>query len=64
MSTTKTTTYTLGDRVKLKPGKSHDEMTANKKGTIAVISTPALGIRFDGMKSVHKWYADDEVEAA
>lgn len=62
MSKTTTTVYNVGDKVKVKPGKNHDEMTKNKKGTIVEISTPALGIRFEGMITVHKWYADDEVE--
>jgi hypothetical protein len=61
---TTTTIYNVGDKVKVKPGKEHDTMTKNKSGTIVEISTPALGIRFDGMTMTHKWYADDEVTKA
>lgn len=53
----------MGDRVQLKPGKEHDTMTKDNKGTIVEITTPALGIKFDGMMMVHKWYTDDEVKA-
>lgn len=55
------TIYNVGDRVKVKSGKEHDDMTKNKSGKIVEIGTPALGIEFDGMTMVHKWYADDEV---
>lgn len=61
MSKTMTTTHNLGDRVKVKPGKEHDSMSKDKKGTIVAITTPALGIKFDGMTMVHRWYTDDEV---
>ena len=53
----------MGDRVQVKPGKEHDSMTKDKKGTIVEITTPALGIKFDGMTMVHKWYTDEEVKA-
>ena len=62
--TTKTSVHNVGHRVKVKPGKEHDEMTKGKTGTIVEISTPALGVRFDGMTGTHKWYADDEVDNA
>ena len=62
--TTKTSVHNVGDRVKVKPGKEHDEMTKGKTGTIVEISTPALGVKFDGISMVHKWYADDEVDNA
>lgn len=61
---TTTTIYRVGDRVQLKPSKEHDSMTKGKKGTIVEITTPALGIKFDGMTMVHKWYTDDEVKSA
>lgn len=61
---TTTTKFNVGERVKVKPGKEHDSMIKGKTGTIVEITTPALGIRFDGMTTVHKWYADDEVEKA
>lgn len=58
------TKYRVGDRVEVKPGKEHDKMTKGKKGKIVEISSPALGIKFDGMDMVHKWYTDDEVRPA
>lgn len=59
----KNTVYSVGDRVKVKAGKEHDSMTKDKNGTIKQIGTPALGIQFDGMPDVHRWYVDDEVTA-
>ena len=64
MAKTTTTSYNVGDRVTVKPNKEHDSMTKGKTGTIKEISTPALGIQFDGMSSLHKWYTDDEVKSA
>lgn len=61
---TDTESYNVGDRVTVKPNKEHDSMTKGKTGTIKEISTPALGIQFDGMSSLHKWYTDDEVKSA
>lgn len=61
---TMATKYKVGDRVKVKPGKNHDGMTKDKTGVIKEISTPALGIKFDGMTETHKWYVDDEVQPA
>lgn len=56
------TDFKEGDRVKVKPGKNHDEMTKNKVGTVREISTPALGIEFDDMPGeIHKWYVDEEL---
>lgn len=52
--------YNVGDRVKIKSGKAHD-MNKDKIGVIVEIGTPALGVKFDGMTTIHKWYADDEV---
>lgn len=52
----------VGDRVKVKPGKEHDEMTKGKTGTVREVGTPALGIKFDGMAEIHKWYVEGEVE--
>lgn len=59
---TTTTKFKVGDRVQVKPGKEHDSMTKGKKGKVVEIGTPALGIKFDGMSTVHKWYTDDEVQ--
>lgn len=64
MAKTTTTAYNVGDRVQVKASKEHDTMTKDKKGTIVEITTPALGIQFDGMTMVHKWYSDDEVKIA
>jgi len=50
-----------GTRVSVKPGKEHDAMTKGKVGTILQISTPALGIKFDGMPGIHKWYTEAEL---
>lgn len=53
----------VGDRVKVKPGKNHDDMTKDATGTVKEVSTPALGIEFDHMKGkMHKWYVEDELE--
>lgn len=59
---TKTTTFSVGDRVKVSSGVQHDAMTENKSGVIVEIGTPALGIKFDGMPKVHKWYVDKELK--
>jgi ribosomal protein L24 len=56
--------FKAGDRVKVKSGKEHDPMTKGKTGTIREVSTPALGIKFDGMDKVHKWHVDEEIEKA
>ena len=50
--------------MQVKPGKGHDTTTKDKQGTIVKITTPALGVKFDGMTMVHKWYTDDEVTDA
>lgn len=53
----------VGDRVKVKPGKHHDEKTKEATGTVKEVSTAALGVEFDNMKGmVHKWYVEDELE--
>ena len=53
----------VGDRVKVKSGKDHDEMTKDKEGTIEETGTMALGVKFKGSNKVHKWYVADELEA-
>lgn len=58
------TKYSVGSRVKVKPGSEHNAMTKGKTGTIKEIGTPALAIKFDGESKVHKWYTDKEVERA
>lgn len=55
------TRFKVGDRVIVKDGKAHDSMTNGKTGTIKEISTEALGVKFDGMEKIHKWYVDDEL---
>jgi len=62
MSKTTTTKYSVGDKVRVKPGKDHVGMGRGEIGTIEEIGTPALGIKFPSMSKVHKWYADEEVE--
>lgn len=52
----------VGSRVKVKDGKEHDAMAKGKTGTVKEIATPALGIKFDGMEMIHKWYVEDELE--
>ncbi len=64
MSKTTTTKYSVGDKVKVKPGKEHDGMGKGETGTIQDISTPALGVKFPSMSKIHKWYVDEEVERA
>lgn len=55
--------YSVGDRVRVRQGVEHDPMTADKVGVVSIVSTPALGIEFDGMDGVHKWYVAAEVVA-
>jgi len=52
----------IGDRVTVKAGKAHDEMTADAVGTIVIIEGTALGVLFDGMDMIHKWYVADELD--
>lgn len=54
----------VGDRVRVRDGMAHDEMTKDVDGTVREISTNAIGIEFDGMDGVHKWYVASELEAA
>lgn len=56
--------YSVGDRVKVKPGLQHDKMTIGKTGTIVEIGTPALGVKFDDMPEVHNWYVAEELDPA
>lgn len=57
-------TLKAGDRVRVKSGKEHDSMTKGKVGTVQEVSTPALGIKFDNMDKIHKWYVESELEVA
>lgn len=56
------TSYKLGDTVQVKPGLEHDSMVEGKTGTIMLVSTPALGIKFEGIPGIHKWYVDTEIK--
>lgn len=57
-----TTTYQAGDRVKVRDGYEHDEMTKGATGTIRQVSSAALAVEFDGMPELHKWYTAEELE--
>ncbi len=53
----------LGDRVQVRAGLEHDGMHAGATGTVQILhGGPAVGIVFDGMDDVHKWYAPDEID--
>jgi hypothetical protein len=52
----------IGDRVRVKDGEEHDKMTMAATGVVVEVSTAALGIRFDGMDKIHKWYVAAELE--
>lgn len=54
----------IGDRVRVREGMAHDRMTDGVDGTVREISTPAIGITFDGMDGVHKWYVASELQSA
>lgn len=59
----KPTAYALGDRVSVRDGMTHD--ASHKEGVVSIIHEgPALGITFDGMDMIHRWYVPDEVTAA
>lgn len=60
--TAKISVYNVGDKVKVRKGKEHESNIKGKTGTIVEINNPALGIKFDGIEEVHKWYVDEEVE--
>lgn len=55
---------TKGDRVKVKAGKEHDDMTKGATGKVVEVSTAALAIKFDDMDGVHRWYVESELESA
>lgn len=56
-------TPTAGDRVRVREGAAHDEMTKGAEGEIAEVSPePAIAIRFDGMDGLHRWYVASELE--
>lgn len=51
-----------GDRIRVRPGKEHDPKMKGATGTIAEVSTAALGIRFDDMPGIHRWHVESELE--
>src|SRR5574337_129393 len=59
-----TKAYKVGDRVQVKTGKQHDNMTKEATGTVQEISTEALGIKFDDMEKIHRWYVASELKPA
>jgi phage gp29-like protein len=53
----------VGDRVRVKSGAAHDDMTKDAEGEIAEVSAEsALAIRFDGMDELHRWYVASELD--
>lgn len=56
------TAYAVGDRVRIAEGMEREDAPAGATGEVVEISTPALGIRFDGSDAVAHWFTDDEVE--
>jgi hypothetical protein len=53
----------VGERVRVKNGAAHDDMTKDAEGEIAEVSAePALAVRFDGMDELHRWYVASELD--
>lgn len=52
----------VGDRVTVKSGANHDDMTKDATGTVVSTGGEALAIQFDNMDKVHKWYVASELE--
>lgn len=53
----------MGSRVRVKAGKEHDSMTKGATGTVAEVKGTSLGIQFDGMDKIHRWYTAAELES-
>ncbi len=53
----------IGDRVTVIPGKEHMAEHKGVSGTVKIVQGQAIGIKFDGIPGVHKWYAPDELQA-
>ncbi len=51
----------IGDRVKVSTGKEHMPEHTGVTGTVRIVQGQAIGIQFDGIPGVHKWYAPDEL---
>lgn len=56
--------FAVGARVRVRSGKAHDAMTKDAVGTVAEVGTEALGVKFDGMDEVHRWYVASELAPA
>jgi signal peptide peptidase SppA len=54
--------YAIGDRIIVKEGADHGDIKAGDAGEVVEIGSPALGVKFDGMDMVHRWYTAEEVE--
>lgn len=54
--------FSVGDRAKVRPGKEHMDSHKGAPGTVKIVQPGAIGILFDGTKSVHKWYTPKELE--
>jgi hypothetical protein len=57
--------FSVGDRVRVRAGKEHVGMGGGGEIAIARAGAPPYyGVRLDDMpEMVHKWYAEDELEA-
>lgn len=56
------TMFQVGDRVRVRDGMEHGKGMGGE-GTIAIVSTPGLGVRLDAMpETIHKWYVAAEIE--
>jgi len=54
--------FQIGDRVQVRAGAEHGAGMGGA-GTVAIVATPALGIKLDAMPdTIHKWYVADELE--
>lgn len=54
--------FVVGDRVKVVAGKEHMPEHAGVTGTVKIVEGTSIGVEFDGIDGVHKWYAPDELE--
>ncbi len=55
--------FSVGDRVRVKPGAEHSEM-ASGAGTVRIVEGTAIGVEFDAMPGeIHKWYVESELVA-
>lgn len=54
----------VGDRVVVVAGKEHMPEHAGVTGTVKIAQGEAIGVLFDGTKTVHRWYSPDELQPA